>query len=180
MTHIKHYTFRILCTDEARQIMERLGAVAEKDQHELMEALCLKGADEQKAVNEALRKTAEKARDQAADLQQKLNQLTGECNAWKREAMARREEAKWKQFTSREPTENELKLNPALKFVLFGFVPEDGQLILVSDGKTVWVDKFYRETNKTNPRLESKPKTFKHFEQLFWKDGPSLPQTEED
>ena len=48
----------------------------------------------------------------------------------------------WIPFVLMEPTAEEKESNPEICFALEGEVPEDGQEILVSDGKDVWTDTF--------------------------------------
>lgn len=54
-------------------------------------------------------------------------------------------ETKWTQFTSRELTEEEQKEYPEWCWILDCETPDDGQEILVSDGRRVWVDCYCNE-----------------------------------
>lgn len=50
---------------------------------------------------------------------------------------------KWIEFKTRELTDEEREEYPDLIFMFDCKIPEDGQEVLVSDGKYVWVDVFW-------------------------------------
>lgn len=49
---------------------------------------------------------------------------------------------KWIPFTRRPPTEEEKEENPEFCYYLDGRLPDDGEEVLVSNGRSVWVDTF--------------------------------------
>ena len=48
----------------------------------------------------------------------------------------------WMPFILREPTNAELVVHPNAQFIMDQPRPVDGQEILVTDGETVWIDRF--------------------------------------
>lgn len=49
----------------------------------------------------------------------------------------------WIEITTRELTDEEREEYPGFSFIFDCKIPEDGQEVLVSDGKYVWLDVFW-------------------------------------
>ena len=52
---------------------------------------------------------------------------------------------RWIPFTFREPTEEERECWPEYDFVFTCRLPEDGEVVLLSNGKYVWEDTFHND-----------------------------------
>jgi hypothetical protein len=65
------------------------------------------------------------------------------CIEWIRAMPSAEPEQKWIPFTKRELTAEEQEEHPEWCYIMECPLPDDGQEILVSDGRRVWQDEFY-------------------------------------
>ena len=85
-----------------------------------------------------------KPMDTEAEAVQAWNRAMGakDINVPDKERMAKME---WIPFTQRELTEEEREIYPEGGFVFTCQLPKDGEEILITNGKYVWVDTFYND-----------------------------------
>ena len=86
-----------------------------------------------------------------------------------------RELPKWIPFTTREPTEEEHELYPDWTNVLDCPLPEDGDDVLLTDGKYVWEDTFNNDEGCYFDRVD-----IEDWEKHAWMPMPKPPYRGED
>jgi hypothetical protein len=124
--------------------MERLDAITEDDQRQLMTALCLRGDDETIAAAEASLKAyqAEKEGHQKTKLD--LQAARGSEYSMRQQMVDLNKKLKWKRLTVRDPSPKELEDNPDQQKVVCYPFPNPDELVFITDGEHVWSDVVIR------------------------------------
>lgn len=96
-------------------------------------------------VNTTICSGEEQKRETAKELLDNRQAASG-CEYWDSESnfcsLYRPSTERWIPFTQRELTAEEQEEHPEWCYIMEGPLPDDGQEILVSDGKWVWQDRF--------------------------------------
>lgn len=108
----------------------------------------------------------------AADAIEELQQLTNAQLDIIKQYQAYLDKTRWIKFVLRPLTEEEQREHPDWCYILDCHTPDDGQEILVSDGRYVWTDTFYQDGDQCyldgGAELES----------CWWQPMPKPPKEE--
>ena len=79
---------------------------------------------------------------------------------------------RWIKFALRPLTEEEQREHPDWCYILDCHTPDDGQVILVSDGRYVWTDTFYQDGDQCYLDGDAE------LERCWWQPLPQPPKEE--
>jgi hypothetical protein len=86
------------------------------------------------------------------------------------DAIEKLSKSRWEKFVLRPLTEEEQREHPDWCYILDCHTPDDGQEILVSDGRYVWTDTFYQDGDQCYLDGDAE------LESCWWQPMPQPPK----